>query len=126
MDTLLLHFSVHEVHKFTLFQIGISFYIAALLRCTLFERIPCPFHRKWLFMVDRKSGAWQKELGGIIRQLRKRERMTLRMLEANSGIDNSKISKIESGEVNPRLSTLISLAIGLGVHPSELLNGKFD
>ncbi|MDP4151340.1 MAG: helix-turn-helix transcriptional regulator [Bacteroidota bacterium] len=67
-----------------------------------------------------------REFGRIVRSVRTEKDLSIRHLEAVSGIDNSKICKIEAGKVNVSLSTLVCLAHGLGVHPSELLKGDFD
>ncbi|WP_461790906.1 helix-turn-helix domain-containing protein [Pedobacter sp.] len=37
-------------------------------------------------------------------------------------INDSKISKIENGKFNIKLSTIIELAKGLGIEPKELLD----
>jgi transcriptional regulator with XRE-family HTH domain len=67
-----------------------------------------------------------REFGRIVRSIRSQKGLSIRELEAGSGIDNSKISKIEAGNVNVSLATLVCLARGLGVQPSELLKGNFD
>ncbi|MCH5686649.1 helix-turn-helix domain-containing protein [Niabella sp. W65] len=44
----------------------------------------------------------------------------------NCSIDESKISKIEHGKFNIKLSTLFELARGLNVNPEKLLNFPFE
>jgi transcriptional regulator with XRE-family HTH domain len=77
-------------------------------------------------MNNPKVRSLTKEFGRIVRSIRAQRNLSIRDLEAGSGIDNSKISKIEAGNVNVSLATLVGLARGLGVHPSELLKGDFD
>lgn len=58
-----------------------------------------------------------------LRVLRAQAGLTLRELEERSGISKDAISEIERGLRNPRTSTLVKLADGLGVDPQELLGG---
>jgi transcriptional regulator with XRE-family HTH domain len=67
----------------------------------------------------------KKEFGRIVQLIRSEKGLTLREVGENCGLDNSKVSKIENGMINVTLSTLVSLALGLDVQPSELLKGNF-
>jgi transcriptional regulator with XRE-family HTH domain len=67
----------------------------------------------------------QKALIGFgenLRKLRETRNLTLRQVATNCNIDNSKISKIEQGQINITLTTLLELAKGLNIDPKELLN----
>ena len=55
-----------------------------------------------------------------IRQLRERKGVSLRELARRSGVGVATLSRIESGEANPRLSTLLLLADALGVFVRKL------
>lgn len=55
-----------------------------------------------------------------IRQLRERKGVSLRELARRSGLGVATLSRIESGEANPRLSTLRQLADVLEVSVTEL------
>lgn len=55
-----------------------------------------------------------------IRQLRERKGVSLRELARRSGLGVATLSRIESGEANPRLSTLLQLADVLGVFVGQL------
>ncbi|MHA4807911.1 helix-turn-helix domain-containing protein [Flavitalea flava] len=68
----------------------------------------------------------KKRFGARIRKLREEKGLTLRGLAANCNLDNSKIAKIEDGRFNISLSTLVELAGGLEVHPSDLFRGDFN
>jgi transcriptional regulator with XRE-family HTH domain len=68
-----------------------------------------------------------KQVAGIvgprIRQTRRRLDMSQEALADNAGIHRTQMTAFEWGERLPRLDTLIKLAGGLGVPPSELLDG---
>ena len=55
-----------------------------------------------------------------IRQLRERKGVSLRKLARLSGVGAATLSRIESGEANPRLSTLLQLADVLDVSVTDL------
>ena len=55
-----------------------------------------------------------------IRQLRERKGVSLRELARLSGVGAATLSRIESGEANPRLSTLLRLADVLDVSVTDL------
>lgn len=56
-----------------------------------------------------------------LRSLRLKQKLTLRDLERLSGVDYSSISKIETGAVQPKLSTILKLAKALNISLDELL-----
>lgn len=56
-----------------------------------------------------------------IRVMRAERGMTLRDLEETSGVSKDAISEIERGRRQPRISTIMQLAKGLSVDPTELL-----
>ena len=51
---------------------------------------------------------------------------SVRRLSFSSNIDQSKLSKIEKGQVDIRFDTLIEVAITYKLKPSELLDFKID
>jgi transcriptional regulator with XRE-family HTH domain len=52
--------------------------------------------------------------------------MTLEQLAEGSGLTPNYIGTIENGKRDPSLSTILSLAKGLRVHPAELFGGVQD
>lgn len=62
------------------------------------------------------------KLGKTIRQARIKKKLTLLELEVLTGISEGGISKIENGKKNFAITTLIKLAKGLEIPPSELLS----
>lgn len=50
-------------------------------------------------------------------------RLTQEQVSERSGVHPTEVSRIERGERDPRVSTVIRLARALGKPPSELLDG---
>lgn len=63
--------------------------------------------------------------GKRIELLRKDQKLSLRQLAQCCDVDFSDISKIEKGERNIQMTTILELAKGLEVHPKELFDFKF-
>lgn len=64
--------------------------------------------------------------GKEIEKHRIEQNLSYRQLAQRCDIDHSNISKIEKGEINITLSSILELSKGLKVHPKELFNFKFD
>ena len=62
------------------------------------------------------------DFGREVARIREKSGITLRQLEAKTGIGFSTLSKIEHGKVNITLISLIDLADGLDVPPKKLLD----
>lgn len=56
-------------------------------------------------------------------QLRQEKGMSIHQLAAASGLEYSQVQRIEKGKVNLTFTTLVALAQGLDILPSELLDG---
>ena len=67
-----------------------------------------------------------KRLGLNIKKLGEAKGLSFRELSNACEIDNSKISKIEKGQINIIFMTILQLAKALEVSPSELLQTEFD
>jgi transcriptional regulator with XRE-family HTH domain len=72
--------------------------------------------------ADRASQAF----GERMRELRAREGISQDGLAHTSGIHSTSIGRIERGGREPRLTTILKLAHGLGVEPGELVNRLRD
>src|SRR5215216_1328463 len=59
-------------------------------------------------------------IGDRIRELRASRNLTLRELAERSDLTLNAIGRIERGEREPNVSTLVKLSTGLGVEPGEL------
>lgn len=64
--------------------------------------------------------------GENLRKIRDSKKISLLQLSYNCSIDESKISKIEHGRFNIKLSTLFELAKGLDISPEKLLSFPFN
>ncbi len=69
---------------------------------------------------------FQVIFGKHIEKLRTAQNLSYRQLAQRCDIDFSNISKIEKGEINIQLSTVLQLAKGLSVTPKELFDFQFD
>jgi transcriptional regulator with XRE-family HTH domain len=67
---------------------------------------------------DRASRAFGKRM----KELRAREGVSQDSLADASGMHPTSIGRIERGGREPRLTTILKLADGLGVEPGELVN----
>jgi len=77
-------------------------------------------------MTTAEKEILKKRFGATIQQVREKKRLSLRQVAANCNLDNSKIAKIEDGQFNVSLSTIVELARGLEIHPSKLFIGEFN
>lgn len=59
-------------------------------------------------------------IGDIIKEIRKDKQMTLKILSEESGVSKAMLSQIESAKVNPTISTVWKIALGLSVDINEL------
>jgi transcriptional regulator with XRE-family HTH domain len=63
----------------------------------------------------------QAQFGATVRRLRLAAGLTQEQLGARCKMDLSAVSRLERGERNPRLDTLVRLAEALDVPPAALL-----
>lgn len=64
--------------------------------------------------------------GENLRKIRDSKKISLLQLSYSCSVDESKISKIEHGKFNIKLSTLFELARGLNISPRKLLDFEFE
>jgi transcriptional regulator with XRE-family HTH domain len=65
----------------------------------------------------------QERFGMNLRRLRKRAGLTQMELANRAGMDMAEISKLELGKRDPRLSTVVRMAIALDVAVERLIRG---
>jgi transcriptional regulator with XRE-family HTH domain len=65
----------------------------------------------------------REQFGLNLRRLRTVAELTQMELSNRSGLDMAEISRLERGKKDPRLSTIVRLASGLQLDPSELVRG---
>ncbi len=61
-------------------------------------------------------------LGNKVKQLRQSRNLSLNELSRKSGISKAALSKLESGDSNPRIDTLEAIAIALGFPLGDLFS----
>lgn len=64
-----------------------------------------------------------RTFGANLRRERIRRGLTLAALAAAAEVQDSEIGRLERGQRDPRLTTILRLANGLGIPPGELLGG---
>jgi transcriptional regulator with XRE-family HTH domain len=73
---------------------------------------------------------WKKKynraFGLHLKGLRLSKNITQEKLSKKSGVSTSHISRIERGEKGVRVTTIRDLAVGLKVHPKDLVDFKFE
>ncbi|MGI8778806.1 MAG: helix-turn-helix domain-containing protein [Solirubrobacteraceae bacterium] len=65
----------------------------------------------------------QERFGANLRRSRKQAGLTQEALWDSSGVNMTEISRIENGQKDPQLTTIVRLAVGLGIPPGDLLMG---
>ena len=65
----------------------------------------------------------QQRFGANLRRSRRAAGLTQEALWHASGVNMTEISRIENGQKDPQLTTIVRLATGLGVPAGELLAG---
>ncbi|CDK97850.1 conserved protein of unknown function, containing Helix-turn-helix type 3 [Magnetospirillum gryphiswaldense MSR-1 v2] len=65
----------------------------------------------------------RRQFGQILRDARTSSGLTQEELAFRAGMNVTYLSDIERGRWNPSLAMIVDLAVGLGVHPSDLLKG---
>ena len=64
--------------------------------------------------------------GNNLKKIRESKNLSFRKLAQHCDIDYSNLNKIEKGKINISLSTILELTKGLGIHPKELFEFKFE
>ena len=77
-------------------------------------------------MIRQSDKSDLKKFGNRIKEIRQAKKLSLRQLSYACDIDNSKISKIEKGQINITFTTILQLARALEIEPSELLLASFE
>ncbi|MBS1505931.1 MAG: helix-turn-helix transcriptional regulator [Cyclobacteriaceae bacterium] len=77
-------------------------------------------------MQNKKKKEALIQFGKRLSQIRKAKKLSFRQFAVLCDVDYSDIKKMEKGDINITIATLMDLAIGLGIHPKELLNFEDD
>jgi transcriptional regulator with XRE-family HTH domain len=76
--------------------------------------------------MDNIADQFLSELGNKLAFYRKKKNLSYRELAQLCSVDHSKISKIEKGQVNIQILTILELAKGLGIHPKKLFDFEVE
>lgn len=77
-------------------------------------------------MDDINSNDFLKSFGKNLKKIREKKEVSLRELAASCNVDHSNIGKIEKGEFNITLLTILELSKGLEIHPKKLLDFEIE
>ncbi|MFD1631546.1 helix-turn-helix domain-containing protein [Pseudopedobacter beijingensis] len=61
-----------------------------------------------------------KSFGNKVRLIRKERKLSMEMLANIAEIELSQIYRIETGKINPKLTTILKIAEALEINPKEL------
>lgn len=75
--------------------------------------------------TQRKNN-FQVLFGKQLEKQRTIKKLSYRQLAQRCDLDHSDLSKMEKGERNIKLSSVLQLCIGLNIHPRELFNFEFE
>lgn len=82
-----------------------------------------PFLRKGILILGFvTSEEFQKQFGAHIKSLRKAKKISLREFALRCEMDKATLIRIESGESNARLSSLMTISEVLEIHVGELFS----
>ena len=73
-------------------------------------------------MSDKAYIEVRTKIGHNFKKLRKSKKLSLRKVEALTGIDHSWIGKFEKGQVNFEIDTLFKLSSGLKIYLKDLVD----
>ena len=60
--------------------------------------------------------------GAAVRRIRKGKKISMQQLAHQADIELSQIYRIETGKINPKLTTILNIARALDVSPTEFFN----
>lgn len=76
--------------------------------------------------MDNIADQFLSELGNKLAFYRKKKNLSYRELAQLCSVDHSKISKIEKGQVNIQVLTILELAKSLGIQPKKLFDFEVE
>ncbi|MGN7784472.1 helix-turn-helix domain-containing protein [Niabella sp. 22666] len=76
--------------------------------------------------MDNIADQFLSELGNKLAFYRKKKNLSYRELAQLCSVDHSKISKIEKGQVNVQILTILELAKGLNIQPKKLFDFEVE
>jgi HTH-type transcriptional regulator, competence development regulator len=91
-----------------------------------FSKIASPFVMNLKSMAESINISTRKKIGEKIRKVRKQKKLSLRELEAVTGLGHSWLGKLENGKVNFEIDSLMKLAQALKIQLKELFDFKVE
>lgn len=70
--------------------------------------------------IDLREREYIEMFGKSVRRTRTERKMSMQTLANLADIELSQVHRIETGKINPKLSTIITIAKALNVKPEEL------
>lgn len=77
-------------------------------------------------MPEQMSITIRKAIGEKIRLVRQKQGNSLRDLEASTGFGHSWLAKVEKGQINLQLDSLIGLMEALQIPPKDIFSSKLS
>lgn len=77
-------------------------------------------------MVSKSDSSEQlKQFGENLRKIRKSKKLSMEQVANLAEIEVSQIYRIETGKINPKLTTILLIAMALEISPKELFTTKY-
>lgn len=73
-------------------------------------------------MIKNRDEKIIKEFGKHLRKVRLEKELSQEELNFRTGLSKNMVGMIERGEVNPTLTTIVALSIGLGISKNKLMD----
>lgn len=88
-------------------------------------KIRCWFSGCFAIVNYKRNDEYLKAFGANLRKLRAEKGFTLTSLAQDAEMEIRQLGRIESGEINTTISTVLSLAKALDVHVSDLFQFRY-
>ena len=77
-------------------------------------------------MNNQRNEKYLKAFGENFKRLRKAKGISQENLAVEADVDYQQIYRIEHGKINTTISTILSIAKALDIHPKEFLDFEFE
>jgi transcriptional regulator with XRE-family HTH domain len=79
-----------------------------------------------LQLVKIRNQAYLNAFGANLKRIRNLKKLTAEEVATYANIEKKQIYRIEAGEHSPTISTIVAIAVALGVHPKKLFDFEFE
>ena len=73
-----------------------------------------------------RDDKYLQAFGKHVKKLRNRKKLSRENLAVYSNIETMQVYRVETGQANATISTIVALAKGLEVHPKKLLDFNYE